>query len=135
MGIESRIHHDRKVVVTTFSGRISGRDILDYQQSLWQDPALAGYDVLLDFTAAARTDVSVEELRELAQRSHVIDGAIPSRMALVATGPVAVTGVHVYKAARESFPDCARDLRTFADPREARAWLGLPAGEEVKPGA
>ncbi|HOX07652.1 MAG TPA: STAS/SEC14 domain-containing protein [Planctomycetota bacterium] len=126
MGIGTVIDRGRRVVATTFSGQISGAEILRYQQEVWGDEAVSEFDVLLDFTSAVRTDVSVEQLRELAARSHVIDGAVPSRMALVAVGPIAVTGVHVYKAARESFQGCAREVRVFDRLADARAWLGLP---------
>ncbi len=51
----------------------------------------------------------------------------------MASGPVAVTGVHVYRAAPESFPNCAREVRVFPDPAEARAWLGLPAEDGLRP--
>jgi hypothetical protein len=88
---------------------------------------MAGYDVLLDFSPAARTEVSAEAIRELALRSHAIDGSVPSRMALVvADNPVDVAGAHLYKAIRESCPSCSRMVRVFHNRAEAESWLGLP---------
>ena len=134
MGIATSVLSARKVVVTTFGGRVSGEEVLAYQEKVWQDPALAGFDVLLDFSDAIRTDVSAEVIRALAAQSHAIDGAVPSRMALVvADSPVAVTGANLYKAARESFPNCAREVRVFSRREEAGAWLGLPASKQNDP--
>jgi hypothetical protein len=134
MGIETTIIRDRKVVVTLFLGKVSGEEILAYQEKVWGDPALAGFDLLLDFSAAIRTNVSAEAIRALAERSQAIDGTVPCRTAmLVADDPVAVTGANLYKAALETFPNCGRRVQVFSRQGEAEAWLGLPAAALHRP--
>jgi hypothetical protein len=127
MGIEHRVHRDCKVVVSTLCGEVSAQDLLDDQERFWTNPALAGFNELIDFTNATKTEGSVEDIRELARRAYAIDALTPTKTAVVARAPLAVTGSHIFKAVRESFPQNAREIRVFISLQEAQAWLGLPA--------
>ncbi|HOX07651.1 MAG TPA: STAS/SEC14 domain-containing protein [Planctomycetota bacterium] len=128
MGVDYRIYPKERAVVSHLRGRVTGRDILEYQARVWTDPAVAGFAELMDFSDASRADVSVEDIRELARRGHAIDAPVCSRMALVAGSALARTGMHIFKALRESIPGGMREIRVFDDARDARAWLGLPEG-------
>lgn len=127
MPVETSIDHERKLVASKFSGVVSGEEMLDYQHTVWGAQELVGFHALIDLSETTRTQVSADIIRELALRSHAIDGTTPAKMAVVVPdSPVPITGAHLFKAACESHPDYARTIRIFGCSNEARSWLGLP---------
>ncbi len=48
MPIAYQIDHERRRVVATAQGRLSGGDMFGYQNEVWSRPDVAGYDEIIE---------------------------------------------------------------------------------------
>jgi hypothetical protein len=122
VSIDYVIDKERRLVVTTASGRVTFAEAKSHQDRLAEDPDFdETFSQLLDATAATSVEVSVEQLRMLAMRRMF---SASSRRAFVATNP-AVFGVG---RILQSYLEIARaevQVSVFYDRASALKWLGL----------
>ena len=112
-------------MISTWTGVLTDRALMEYQQSVWTDRKIAGYDELLDFTALSRIDVTTEGLRDLAQLAREMDEFTGDARVAVVTGSTVAYGMaRMYEAFRESAAG-RKHIRIFRDVNAARSWLGI----------
>ncbi len=131
MPIEYQIDHDRRRVVARGSGVVTEQDIYAYQHDVWARPEVAGFDQIVDVSAADHIDVpapSADGMRDLAALAAGMDHpSQASRFAIVAPGDLAFGLGRMYSTYRELDPRSTKAVRVFRTMDEALAWLdGAP---------
>jgi len=124
--IDVRIDHARKLVVARVHGVMSDEETFDYQRGVWSDPAIAGYDELVDMTAVEEIRLpSSARARELAALSASMDlpGA-ETRMAIIAPQNEAFGLGRMFEMMREMEPGSRRKVGVFRTAEEAMEFLG-----------
>jgi hypothetical protein len=120
MNVSYSIDKQRRLILTTAEGHVRFDDIRGHQDRLLADPEFdASFDQLIDTTAAADFDISVDEARILAGRRIV---SPESHRAFVATRP------HIFGLGRmmEIYHEGLNhaDVEVFYSIDEALKWLG-----------
>ena len=117
------IDKERRLILTTAEGTVTFDDIKDHQDRLLVDPDFdESLDQLIDTTAATKIDLSVRDVRVLAERRIV---SPESRRAFVAIEP------HIFGLGRlmEAYHEPFGDAQVFHSKDEALEWIGI---EEAK---
>lgn len=127
MPIEVQIDHQRRCVMAAITGDIRDVELLDYQKSVWSDPALAGYDELIDATGAGcAPEVSSSGLSQISQCAASMDTACErSRLAVVAPQDVYFGLARMYEVLRSETPGSRKAVSVFRSRADAEAWLGI----------
>jgi hypothetical protein len=127
MPIEYRIDRDRQVVIAKAAGRVEDQDICTYQGEVWSRSDVAGYDEIVDMTAAELvTSPSPEQVRELARMSAAMDSPEhASKFAIVAPRSALFGLGRMYQAHRELDERSTKKVGVFRSMEEAVEWLGL----------
>jgi len=95
-----------------------------YQKSVWSDPALNGFDELIDFRALAQVDVTTAGLQAVAHVAAGMDAtAGPGRFAIVVNEGLEFGLSRMYEAFRELEGSAVRQVMIFQQLEEAHAWL------------
>jgi hypothetical protein len=107
------------LILTRAEGRVTFDDVKGHQDRLLADPGFdAGFDQLIDGTAAMKFEISAEEARTLAMRRIL---APKSRRAFVATKP------HIFGLGRmmEIYREGSEfaEVQVFYSMEEALQWL------------
>ena len=123
MPVTARVDSAHRRVVTTVTGRVSKDDFMRHIGDTWADPGVAGFDELIDLTAADVSAISTDDIQELASSGVSIDVDKPSRLALCVTGQLAFGLGRMYGALRESRETNVREIGVFHDLASALAWL------------
>ncbi|HUI27625.1 MAG TPA: hypothetical protein VL403_16195 [Candidatus Kryptonia bacterium] len=101
--------------------------MLDYQRTVWSDPAVTGYNELVDMTTV--TDVqpySPSEIKQFAILAARMDAmTLSSRLAIVAPDDFAFGLGRMYQAYREVSPAATKQVAVLRDRASALQWLGL----------
>jgi hypothetical protein len=134
MPIDYQIDHARRRVVARGSGTVTETEIFAYQREVWARPEVAGFDQLVDMSAADHIDApvpSADGMRDLAALAASMDHpGQPSRFAIVAPGDLAFGLGRMYSTYRELDPRSTKAVRVFRTMDEALAWLdGAPDAE------
>ena len=97
-----------------------------YQRQIFSDPAVAGYDELVDMTQVEEIQLpSHARARELAELSASMDHpAHETRFAIVAPQNVAFGIGRMYEMLREMQPGSGKKVGVFRTTEEALAFLG-----------
>jgi hypothetical protein len=121
------IDHTRRLVLAYARGVVSAEDVLSYQREVWSRPDVAGYNELVDMSAAERIVVpSGESVRELAALSASMDSpSTPSRFAIVAPTGVEFWLARMYEARRGMEERSTKQVGVFRTLEQAYAFLGL----------
>jgi len=116
------IHKERRLVVSTASGRVTFPEITAHLDQLVREPDFhPTFNHFIDWTAATSLDMSADEAKAIAKRR---DFAPPSRRAFFTTVPSIYGMLRLTLTHHEI--DGARELTcVFYDRKEALAWLGL----------
>jgi hypothetical protein len=134
MPIEYEIDADRRRVVARGTGTVTEQDIYAYQLDVWSRPEVAGFDQIVDMSAADHIDVpvpSADGMRDLAALAAGMDHpSQPSRFAIVAPGDLAFGLGRMYSTYRELDPRSTKAVRVFRTMDEALAWLDAPMDTE-----
>lgn len=129
MSITYRIDHHRRVVIATASGTLTEREIFDYQDEVWSQAGLSGFDELIDMSGVE----GVEGPVPIAGRMQDLAGAAAShdatrgrsRLAIAAPGDLAFGLGRMYATYRSMQPGSMRVVQVFRSMNEAAEWLGL----------
>jgi hypothetical protein len=121
------IEAESKRVVTTWGRTVTDQSLLDYQQDVWSDPALQGFDELIDFRALEKIEVSTAGLEAVAAvAARMDDAAHQSRFAIVVGSTFSYGLSRMYESMRSLNESSVREVMVFKDMDEARAWLDAP---------
>jgi hypothetical protein len=127
MPIEYRIDSAQKVVFAKAKGRLTDEDVFGYQQQVWSDPSVAGFNELVDMSEVEEiVPPSTERVRFLANTSAEMDDPDrPSRFAIVAPQDLAFGLGRMYGAYRELSPGSTKQVAIFRTKKAALSWLGV----------
>ena len=129
MPITYQVDHGQRRIAAVASGAIGERDLFAYQTDIKSQPALAGYDEIVDVAQVdGLLDINIHNLRKLAAlaaSSDVPDK--PSKFVIVAPQDVYFGLSRMYESFREGLPRSRRKLAVFHSREEAEDWLSAPA--------
>ena len=136
MPVSYDVDHTRRRVLATAHGTITFADLVAYQEAVWSDPTVAGYDELVDMTAVESIDApDPARLSLLASLSAGMDpGGIASRFAIVASSDLAFGLGRVYQARRSFQPGSGKKVEVFRTREAAVAWLDAPPANDERGG-
>ena len=122
---ECTIHHRQRagLIITTAEGNVKFEDIKAHQDRLLADPDFdENFDQLIDTSGITKIDLSVREVKILAERRVV---SPESRRAIVALKP------HIFGLGRmmEVYHHPFGEIQVFHSVPEALRWIGI---EEAK---
>ena len=127
MPITHDIDHDRKLVHARVSGTLTKDDAFSFQREVWSDPAVRGYNQLIDASGMTNVDIpfpSSDAMRELAGLAASMDDpGVKTRFAIVATSALAYGLARMYATYRALDPRSTRSISVFRSLDEATAWL------------
>ena len=120
--IEIEKEHSR--VIATWGPVVTDAALMDYQKSVWSDPAVRGFDELIDFRGLDKIEVTTEGLEAVAYAAAGMDEQIePSRFAIVIRDTLSFGLSRMYEAFREMHAKSTRQIMIFNQLEQALAWL------------
>ena len=126
MPLDYRIDHEQRLVRVTASGVITADTLFEYQKEAWSDPAIAGYDELVDMGGGRGREgaAAVENVSALAGFSARMDAPTkPTKLAIVAADDLLFGLGRMYQAYREMKPGSNKEVAVFRSMPDALAWL------------
>ena len=125
MPVEYVIDKERRLVITTASGRVTFAEARAHQERLRNDPDFRPeFNQFLDATAVTALDISSEEAKTIGRNSPHFASA--SRRAWVAASPF-LFGIGRMIAVYREMAGGTEQFRVFNDREQALKWLGLDA--------
>lgn len=119
MPIDYLIDLERRLLICTVRGRLTGRDIFEIDDRVRTDPQMRpDFNQLSDFRLAADFAVKSDDIRDLAQRRPYFSST--SRRAVVGKGPLARGMTRMFELQRG---DTAGQIRLFERLEDANRWL------------
>jgi hypothetical protein len=95
-----------------------------YQESVWRDPAVYGFDEVIDFRALEAVEVTTEGLEAVAHLAAGMDAEVgKSRFAIVVGDTLSYGLSRMYEAFREMNETSSRDVMVFHRMEDALGWL------------
>ena len=132
--IEIDKEHSR--VLTTWGPVVTDAALMDYQKSVWSDPAVRGFDELIDFRGLDKIEVTTEGLEAVAHAAAGMDEQIePSRFAIVIRDTLSFGLSRMYEAFREMHAKSSRQIMIFHHLEEAIGWLDEKHGVKETAGS
>ncbi len=127
MPITHHILHPNRLVVALCRGTLTDSEVFTYQKEVWSDPAIAGYDELVDMDEVERIALpSVERVRDLADLSAGMDApGTASKLAIVASADLAFGLGRMYGTRREMNRKTTKQVEVFRSREQALEWLGV----------
>jgi hypothetical protein len=120
----NEIDTERLRVVTTWGSIVTDAALMAYQKSVWSNPAVRGFDELIDFRGLEKVEVTTEGLEAVAYAAADMDDPNePSRFAIVIGDSLSFGLSRMYEAFREMHEKSSRQIMIFNDPKEALTWL------------
>jgi hypothetical protein len=133
MPIEYVIDHARRLVHARGTGLFTGADMFNYQREVWSQPAVAGYDELVDMTDVkeiAAPAPAGPRMKQLASEAAAQDPPTSAgKFAIVAPNPLAFGLGRAYQTYRELDPRSKKQVRVFRTMAEALSFLGIQSLE------
>ena len=128
MSVDYQVDHDRRLVRVRLAGVITPEALFEYQQAVWSDPAVTGYDELVEMNGVVRVEApSPSNVSALAGFSARMDGDTgPTKLAIVAADNLTFGLGRMYQAYREMKPGSTKEVGVFRSMPDALAWLGRP---------
>jgi len=125
MPVEYVIDKERRLVITTATGRVTFEEARAHQERLRNDPDfLPEFNQFLDATAVTALDISTEQAKTIGRNSpHFAAG---SRRAWVAASPF-LYGIGRMIGVYREIAGGTEQFRVFNDREQALKWLGLDA--------
>jgi len=121
---EKLIDTERRRVISTWGAIVTDASLMEYQKSVWSDPALYGYDELIDFRALEQIEVSTEGLEAVASVAADMDGTVgQGRFAIVVKKGLEFGLSRMYESFRGLEDTASRQVMIFHRLDEALAWL------------
>jgi len=123
-----RIDEHARLIVTTWSGEATDRELIDalrrYQQDIRSRPNYHGFNEIVDFSGASDYRLSTEGLRMLVKVAAEGDvQGLKTRLAIVVGSPFAYGLARVYEAYRTLVPSLHKEVHVFRNYGEAVEWM------------
>jgi hypothetical protein len=116
------IDPDRRLVVSTGSGRVVIEEMIEHQHRLSADPRFRpDFSQLVDFTGVEKVDIGPQDVAQLAEMA-IFSPA--SRRAIIAPDPLIFGFSRMYGVYRELAGE--KGVRVFRTRREAERWIERP---------
>lgn len=130
MPIQSTPDHKLRIVRTVCSGGVTLEDVRHYQNTVWLEPAIYGYNELFDFTDSDYSAVQFGDLITIAQQAARLYMLDPNSRFAFLTHTTQHEGVADFYMAATSFSSgSSREIKSFNSYEKVMAWL-----TEDKPG-
>lgn len=112
-------------MIARASGVLTDEEVFGYQREVFSNPAVAGYDELVDMTLVEEIQLpSHARARELAALSASMDPpGVETRFAIVAPQSEAFGVGRMYEMLREMQPGSGKKVGVFRTTEEAMAFL------------
>ena len=125
MPIEYHIDHDRRLVLTSASGKLTAEDIFNYKRHVCSLPDVRGFNELVDARKLEEIlSLTVEKISELAKLSaYMDDKAISTKLAIVASDTFLYGMGQLYEAFRNVNPMSTKKVSVFRSMQEAIDWI------------
>jgi hypothetical protein len=127
MPIEYAIDHQRRLVTATGRGTLTDRDVFGYQRQVWSQPAVSGYNELVDMSAVEH--IALESISRVVQLARTSAGMDPSsrwsKFAIVAPKDVAFGLGRMYQSYRSQEEHSTKEVGVFRSLPEALKFLGI----------
>jgi hypothetical protein len=103
MALEYQIDYQHRLVIVQAHGILTNNDVFTYQQEVWSQATVSGYDELIDMSDVGRIVFpQINQLKALAALSASTDvHTSTSKTAIVAPGALAFGIARMYKTYRE----------------------------------
>jgi hypothetical protein len=119
-----KIDNTQRRVVTIWGAVATDAALMDYQKTVWSDPAIHGYDELIDFRFLAQIEVTTEGLEKVAAVAAGMDAAAGTGRFAIVVGDTLSFGLsRMYEAFREIDEKSSRQLMVFQRLEDALEWL------------
>jgi hypothetical protein len=121
---EMTVDTERRCVMTTWGSLVTDTSLMDYQKTVWNDPAVHGFDEVIDFQAVDTIEVTTEGLEAVAHAAAGMDVVAGSGRFAIVVGDGLPYGLsRMYEVFRELEASASREVMTFKRMEEALAWL------------
>lgn len=118
------IDEPKRRVVTTWGPQVGDASLMRYQETVWRDPDVRGFDEVIDFRALEQIEVTTDGLAAVAQMAAAMDAQVgESRFAIVAGSDLGFGLSRMYEAFREMNASATRKVMVFHCMEAALAWL------------
>jgi hypothetical protein len=115
-----RIDIDRRIILSTGTGKLTDDDLREHQRAVLADPDFdPTLNQLWDLQQVETLDISNAALRDLASSRSYAAG---TKRAVVAPRDVLYGTARMFQTLHDEAPE---DVRVFRDADEAKAWLGI----------
>jgi hypothetical protein len=115
-----RLDAERRLLVATLAGVVTGDDLDQFARAIQQDPAYdPSWPALVDASTLNPSGISTEMLRARA----AVPKPNPIRIAVVAPADVVFGLARMFQMMSEGY---GNQIEVFRGAREAMAWLGAP---------
>ena len=122
-----KIDSTRRRVTTTWGSIVTDAALMDYQKTVWSDPARHGFDELIDFRTLEQIEVTTEGLEAVAYLAAGMDASVgPGRFAIVVGDTLSYGLSRMYEAFRGIDEKTSRQLMIFKRLEDALEWLDKP---------
>lgn len=126
MPISSEISNEQRRVYTTCCGLITPADFTHYQNTVWTNFNLYGFDELFDARQADFSGITHGDLLSAASNAAKLQAMSPdSTVAVVVTPGGHEDLVRFYQAAKGALPMPSRTIKLFTSLDDAMAWFGF----------
>jgi hypothetical protein len=115
-----QIDTDRRIILSSASGKLTDQDLREHQRAVLADPDFEPtLNQLWDLQQVEQLDISTAAIRDLANsRSY----AAETKRAVVAPRDVLYGTARMFQTLHEEAPE---DFQVFRDVGEAKGWLGI----------
>lgn len=118
------VDHGRRRVVSRWLDVADESQLFDYVDTVWTDPAVRGYDELIDFRAVTDVQVSSAAIEALAQYSRTYDNPEQTARSAIVAAQALVFGLsRMFSTLRALEEHDRREWRVFDDLARATDWL------------
>jgi hypothetical protein len=124
MSIQSLIHRDQHYVHTCCTGKISMLELLEYQEDIWRNGDVSGFDELFDATQADFSAINLPDIFQLSQNALDIDTRqTSSKLALIIAPGVQEKLADFYRSTQEINSSSSRNIQFFYSTNDALNWI------------
>jgi hypothetical protein len=125
--LEHSIDHVRRIVFARGFGVLTDEDFFGYQEEVWSQSEVTGYDELVDMTAVEDVVVSsTERVHDLAALAASMDRPTDrSKFAIVAPDDLAFGLGRMFETMRSMMPESTKKVRVVRTRAEALEFLGI----------
>ncbi len=124
MPIESTIDRKKRLVNTVCSGTVTLGDFLKYQDNVWRDESLFGFNELFDTDDGDFSALTISDLQEVAKNASRLNLDPNSRIAIVVHSSKQDGLADMYMVLKQQRPENTRKIQSFLDKQSGLAWLG-----------